>query len=103
MKRRINSLVLIGFVMSLSSCGGSTLDEGEDYGNLLETEEQLILTETEHPGGWGRAECTLCHNLTNIHLVDRTGINIDIATIHNRALAEGIAGCAACHGTNGVP
>ncbi len=94
--------ILFLWLCSLGCLGEATSD-GEDYGNLLDSPEGLVLTEEEHPGGWGRAECTQCHNLDNIHRVDRTGIGVDIDAIHDQALAEGTSGCAACHGTNGVP
>ena len=87
----------------LVSCGGSVLNEGENFGNLLDSPEGLTLTEGEHIGGWGRADCTMCHNLENIHLVDRTGGLVDVDAVHDQAIDEGEDGCAACHGTNGVP
>lgn len=82
-------------------CGEATLDEGEDYGNLLESPEGLVLTEEEHTAGWGHAECDTCHNLDNIHLVNRTDISLDIEAIHDQALEEGISSCSSCHGSNG--
>lgn len=102
MRILFKSFIFLGMTLFLVSCGGSTVDEGEDYGNILDTPDGLILTEEEHQGGWGRADCTTCHNLENIHLVDRTGASIDIETIHDQAIEDGIAGCAACHGTNGI-
>ncbi|MDP2600908.1 MAG: hypothetical protein Q8P84_09300 [Deltaproteobacteria bacterium] len=93
---------LFGFLV-LSGCGGDAFNEGEDYGNLLDTPGGLTLNQSEHPLGWGDANCTICHNLENIHLVNRTGTSIDIVAIHDRAISEGISGCAACHGNNGVP
>ncbi|MBI4124578.1 MAG: hypothetical protein HY609_03330 [Deltaproteobacteria bacterium] len=89
-------------LLLLAACGENPVNEGENFGNLLNTSGGLVLTQAEHPTGWGHSECTLCHNLENIHLVDRTGIT-DIVAVHNRAISEGISGCAACHGTNGVP
>lgn len=89
-------LLLLGI-----ACGEAPLDEGENYGNLLESPEGLILTQEEHTTGWGHAECTTCHNLENIHLVDRTGLSLDIEAIHDQALEEGISSCSSCHGSNG--
>jgi hypothetical protein len=85
------------------ACGGGGVDEGENFGNLLDSPAGLVLTEEEHPDGWGRTDCTLCHHLDNIHLVNRTGLSIDIQATHDQAIAAGIGGCAACHGTNGNP
>ena len=93
---------LLLLVLLLPGCGGTPLDQGEDYGNILSTPSGLVLTQAEHAPGWGIAECTMCHNLNNIHLVNRSGIAIDIDAIHNQALSDGISGCAACHGTNGL-
>lgn len=100
MKSIIRNLALI--VLFLSACGGAELDKGEDYGNLLTTPGGLILTQEEHEAGWGLSDCTMCHNLENIHLENRTGLPIDIDATHDLAITEGIGGCAACHGTNGL-
>lgn len=96
-------LVVTGLAGGLLSCGSPEFNEGEDYGNLLDSPEGLTLTEEEHEIGWGNSECTICHNLENIHLVNRTDIPIDIEAIHEQAIEDGIAGCVDCHGANGVP
>jgi hypothetical protein len=89
-------------IFSLFACGGAELDDGEDNGNHLTTPSGLILTQEEHEAGWGLADCTMCHNLENIHLENRTGLPIDIVATHDLAISEGISGCAACHGPNGL-
>lgn len=96
-------MAFLAALLVLNHCGGSAFNEGENYGNLLDTPGGLTLTQAEHTLGWGNADCTLCHNLENIHLVNRTGIPLDIASIHDQAIVDGISGCAACHGNNGVP
>lgn len=78
------------------------MNEGENYGDLLGTTDGLVLTQDEHEAGWGRSECDLCHNLENIHLTNRTSLNIDMEAIREDVLAEGITSCVTCHGTNGV-
>ena len=88
--------------MLLAACGESDVNQGENFGNLLDSSQGLVLTEAEHEGGWGRTQCSTCHNLENIHLVNRTGIPLDIEAVHNQAIADGPAGCSACHGTNGA-
>ncbi|OGQ48166.1 MAG: hypothetical protein A3H42_06805 [Deltaproteobacteria bacterium RIFCSPLOWO2_02_FULL_46_8] len=101
--KRITSFILFGFVaFCLTACGGTTTNGGEDYGDILSTSQGLTLTQSEHTIGWSKSECTMCHNLENIHLVDRTGVT-DIVAVHNQAIRDGITGCAACHGTNGMP
>src|SRR3989344_1337376 len=62
----------------VSGCGGDSVNEGEDYGNLLNTSGGLTLNQSKHELGWGNSQCTLCHNLENIHLVNRTGTATDI-------------------------
>lgn len=95
--------IVIMAALALASCAGSEFIEGEDYGNLLDTPQGLVLTEDEHTDGWGRSACSTCHNLDNIHLVNRTGVpGVDIAAIHDQAITDGDAGCPDCHGTNGV-
>jgi hypothetical protein len=102
--RKIKGIYLASCFLLLASisCGSAELDTGEDYGNILESPEGLILTEEEHTGGWGRVDCNTCHNLDNIHLENRTDIDIDIEAIHDQAVEEGNGGCSACHGSNGT-
>lgn len=95
-------LLLMGIALIGIACGNTSVNGGEDYGNILNNPQGLVLTEDVHRVGWGRADCTTCHNLENIHLVNRTGVAIDIAQIHTQAIENGIAGCSACHGANGV-
>ena len=94
--------LLIPILLFLLSCGGDEFNDGEDYGDILSTPEGLVLTEEEHEIGWGRSDCTVCHNLENIHLADSSEIGIDIESIHDQVLEEGVSGCSACHGDNGV-
>ncbi|MBI2345734.1 MAG: hypothetical protein HYV03_02370, partial [Deltaproteobacteria bacterium] len=76
---------------------------GENYGNLLATASGLVLTPDEHAIGWGKSDCTMCHNLNNIHLEDLTGTGIDVTAIRTIVFTQGLSSCATCHGTNGVP
>lgn len=97
---KLSSLLILTIL--LSYCGGVTDNEGENYGNILDSPGGLILTEDEHVGGWGRSDCTTCHNLENIHLENRTDIPMDMDAIREEAIEEGNEGCPTCHGTNGV-
>ncbi|MFH1356496.1 MAG: hypothetical protein ABII18_05115 [bacterium] len=94
------SLSLICLV-SFLNCG-SIDDSGENYGDLLDSPSGLVLTEEEHVDGWGRADCLVCHSLSNIHLVDRSDIGIDIDAIREDTFIDGEDGCADCHGDNGL-
>lgn len=100
-----NPLMRILCVAALSlaavNCGSAT-HQGEDYGDILETESGLILVESEHTYGWGRSDCLVCHNLENIHLVDNSGLGIDVEAISEQTQDEGEECCAECHGTNGA-
>ena len=89
-------------VFFLISCGGSSSGTGEDYGDILSSPSGLTLTYHEHKVGWGKSDCTLCHNTSNIHLVDRSGTGIDMAAIRAQVATDGLSSCAICHGDNGI-
>lgn len=95
--------LLCGAPLVAVACGAAPTNTGENYGNLLTTAAGLVLTQDEHIGGWQRTDCTTCHNLDNIHLINRSGVAVDVAAIHDQTLQDGNAGCPVCHGTNGVP
>jgi hypothetical protein len=89
----------------LAACGSSGAPQSEDYGNVLASPGGLVLLEEEHPTGWMRPDCFGCHNVNNIHQVNRTGLPDDEADLANvRAIVEsgGEASCGMCHGANGV-
>lgn len=97
----------------LFSCGTEGSQETEDYGNLLASPGGLVVLEEEHPTGWGRADCLVCHEPRNMHAVNRTGLPdcaslavpeacVDLREIRALVLREGEASCGACHGSNGV-
>ncbi|GIW44492.1 MAG: hypothetical protein KatS3mg077_1774 [Candidatus Binatia bacterium] len=87
----------------LAACGEDARPPVENYGNLLESPAGLVLVAEEHPSGWGRADCFLCHLPDRMHRVNRTGISdLDLAFIRSVVRNQGEASCAACHGDNGV-
>lgn len=105
MSRWIFSISLV--FLFLIACGDFSSSSGEDYGDIFETEEGIVLTEGEHAVGWGQAECLICHNLNNIHLLNRSSrTDIDIDEIREDAKTEwesrGSVACTDCHGPNGV-
>jgi hypothetical protein len=105
-RRRPLRAVLWTLSALLAACGSDSGPMSEDYGNLLASPAGLVVLESEHPTGWGRSDCFGCHNVNNIHQVNRTGLPDDVADLAGvRAIvqAQGEASCPLCHGDNGVP
>jgi len=99
--------------LTLSACGSDGPEHSDDYGNLLNSPEGLILVHEEHPTGWMRSECFACHEPRNFHQVNRTGLPdcedvgpdvacIDLQEIRSTVRAQGEDSCVLCHGNNGV-
>lgn len=89
-------------VVLVAACGKGN-DDGQDFGNLIDSAQGTQLTREEHPTGWGRSACFLCHPLEEIHQVDRSGTGVlpleDIRRLVDR---ERLGSCPLCHGDNGV-
>jgi hypothetical protein len=107
-RRRILPLALS---LLLLGCGNDGSPEGEDYGNLLASPGGLLVLEEEHPTGFGRPDCFVCHEVRNMHIVNRTDLPdcngveeacIDLAMIQSVIRQSGEQSCVLCHGTNGV-
>ena len=111
----VGSLVTFLAVLALLnvvSCGSDGPQEGENYGNLLNSPQGLVLVQEEHPTGWTRPECFACHEPRNIHTVNRTGLPdcsgapqeacVDLPGIRTIVGDGGQASCVLCHGDNGV-
>ena len=87
-------------------CGVAACTKGghdlESYGDIFSSPEGLVLTQSEHEGGWGRSECFMCHNVSlNIHRGPDSPVNAD--ELNRIAEEQGEAYCMSCHGTNGTP
>ncbi len=96
-------LIIATLLVLGAGCGSSGPPQSEDYGNLFNSPAGLILVEEEHPTGWGRPDCFSCHNVNNIHIVNRTGLaDLDLAAVRAVVQSEGLASCSQCHGNNGV-
>jgi hypothetical protein len=110
-RRSVRLLVCLAGV-ALAGCGSDGPMDSADYGNLLNSPAGLILVEEEHPTGWGRPDCLVCHEVRNMHVVNRTGLPdctpevqegcIDLPGIRSIIDNQGEASCALCHGDNGV-
>ena len=96
-----------GIVMAVAAfaglgCGGGS-SHGQDFGNLIASAQGTQLTREEHPTGWGRTDCFLCHPVEEIHQVDRSGTGtLPLADIRAFVAQDGLASCHQCHGDNGV-
>jgi hypothetical protein len=87
----------------LFGCGGVDEDEGQDFGNLFNGPEGIILSQDEHVAGWGRSDCLVCHPLEEIHRVNRTGSGtLPLEDIREFVARAGPGSCSVCHGDNGV-
>ena len=96
----------IAMLVVVAACGSDASPQSENYGNLLASPEGLVLVESEHPTGWTRPDCFTCHNVNNIHQVNRTGLPnsvVNLAGVRSIVENQGEASCSMCHGDNGVP
>lgn len=99
------ALIFVTLFLALG-CGEGGDQEGEDYGNLLESPAGLVVLQDEHPDGWGHSDCFDCHVTRNIHTVNRTGLpddEVDLDGVRAIVDSQGTASCSLCHGDNGVP
>ncbi len=104
MKPQTKTMLLCGFLF-LAACGSDASPQSENYGNVLASPAGLVLVQEEHQTGWGRSDCFACHNVNNIHQVNRTGLpddTVDLAGVRAIVQNQGEASCMMCHGTNGV-
>lgn len=98
----VKKLFVAVVFISMVSCVGSD-DSGQNFGNIFDSSEGLILTEEDHPDGWKREDCLTCHPLNVIHQEDRTELGIlPLEDIQEFVLEEGPESCVICHGNNGV-
>lgn len=84
-------------LLVISAC--SVKRQTEDYN--MQTVADLTLTPDNHPHGYTRSQCFMCHLPNNIHQVDRIGApSFSLA----KPLVDqyGLSICASCHGSNGV-
>lgn len=92
-------------IMTVAGCGSGGSPQSENYGNILVSPGGLVLLEEEHPTGWTRSDCFGCHNVNDMHQVNRTGLPDDVVDLPgiNAIIAnQGESSCMLCHGTNGV-
>jgi hypothetical protein len=84
-------------LLLVCSCAGEPCPRGA----MTVSVGGLVVTEAEHPTGWGSATCADCHATDALHL---QGCSPEVDLVEAQALveAEGDASCAVCHGSNGA-
>jgi len=98
------SVFIFGFFFL--ACGSEAGPQSENYGNLLASPAGLVVLQEEHPTGWMRPDCFGCHNVNNMHQVNRTGLpddEVDLPGIRAIIQSGQENSCPMCHGSNGVP
>jgi hypothetical protein len=68
---------------------------------LGQSEEGLVITPSEHPDGWGRADCEACHVLQVVHQRECSD-GVDYLELEEIVMVDGYDSCHECHGANGV-
>lgn len=93
--KRLNLTFIIPLL--ITSCG--VQPQSEDY--QVSSMSDLILTQSNHPHGYGQSECFACHVKTNIH--NSNALNPQSVELARRLVdQQGIASCRGCHGGNGI-
>lgn len=93
----VRGLLLLALVALAAGCAEDPCPRG----SMLESDGALLVTEAEHPTGWGQENCADCHAFDGLHRVACTP-DVDLDAVAAQVEAEGVASCAACHGDNGV-
>lgn len=91
--KTIKPLLFVGLLFGLSACGGDIQVENYD----IPSSTDILLTVRNHPHGYQKTECFLCHNISNIHQVWSSTKGDADPLIE----ANGINACGSCHGHNG--
>lgn len=95
-------LVLMALGLAYFTGCGDGARKVENYGDLVHRPEGVALTATNHKGGWGRTQCTLCHNLElNVHRSVDSPVNPEL-TLRDYKTKGGDVYCQTCHGSNGT-
>lgn len=94
----MNKTAFLPFICGLVlGCGDN--NRYEDY--HFQSAGDIVLTEQNHPHGYGKSECFYCHVKVNIHQKDRLG-NSAVGLARQLVEQSGISSCSGCHGKNGL-
>ncbi len=85
------------FCLLLVGCGHDPCPEG----SMLDGDEGLVVTASEHGAAWGASQCDACHPSLTLH---RTGCtpDVDLEAIQAMVDQDGLDSCSLCHGDNGM-
>lgn len=95
MAKKFATLLLVVFIQGCDA----PERQYEDYN--LRTSADLTLTEANHPHGYGRNACFVCHLPGNIHRQNTLGDPL-FDSAQDLVERYGLKSCAGCHGDNGV-
>ncbi len=73
-----------------------------DRGPMTDSPLGLVVTEAEHPTGWGRSACFQCHAQGAMHQ-NACVEGVDYDLLRERVWENGTSDCSHCHGDNGLP
>lgn len=94
-------MVRLATLIAVALLAGCEAGDPCARGSMLDSVGGLVLTEAEHPTGWGEESCVDCHAYASLHRVACTP-DVDLDAVAEQVEEEGLASCATCHGDNGV-
>jgi hypothetical protein len=96
------ALILLGFIGILAPFAYGY--QCQDYGALIGSPDGVRLTQEEHPSGWRRQDCIICHPIRNIHCDDEGAFltGWDMEWVRGVVESRGEKSCSICHGDNGA-
>ena len=94
-------MVIRTFLLATSMLVGACGDDPCPRGSMSDNAGGIMVTQAEHPTGWGLDDCSECHAFAALHRIGCTP-DVDLEATREAVLQEGLDSCASCHGDNGV-
>ena len=70
-------------------------------GDMRDSKQGLVVTQAEHPTGWGQSECAACHATAALHQ-QACSEGVDMDAVRDLLDTGDADDCTSCHGGNGV-